>query len=236
MKTTIHIRFFALLIPAFLMLMPRLMAIDYRFVATEDHFLVNPANWEPCYPGAVVEKGDRVFIEADAFFEGFRLDVYGELEVGFGAVLSSADGEILLRKKSSLSNFGEIQIAGIRNFGTLNNHLGASISLDFFSARFRSVTSNMRNATLVTTGDILMQGELQNYGYCSAGRDLIMLGQAQVSQTAHAELLVRGNMYASEAAGIAQAQTSRLEVLGGASQNGSPTKAITRRVKISGRV
>lgn len=193
-STILHIASFALLVA----LLPLAnFAKDYHFLGSEDRMYVNPNNWYPAYPGTQIENGDRVIIEENVVYEGFMIDLAGTLEVSLGATITSADGEMLIRPTGKLSNFGEIKVRGVRNFGRFINNVSSSTHLNFFSAQRAAITTNMASASLITTGDLVNAGTFNNYGACSVGHDLFNLNASIFNQMQHANLKVRGAVQTS---------------------------------------
>jgi hypothetical protein len=174
-------------------------AKDYHFLGTEDNMYVNPANWYPNYPGTQIEENDRIIIEGKVVYEGFMIDLAGKMEVTLGSEITSSDGEILIRPSGKLSNFGEVKIRGIRNFGSFVNNVSAATHLGFFSAQRSAVSTNMASATMLTSGDLVNIGTFNNYGYCKIGNDLFNLNASIFNQMQHAELEVKGAVQTSPA-------------------------------------
>ncbi len=172
-------------------------AKDYHFLGSEDRMYVNPKNWYPAYPGTQIEEGDRIIIEGSMVYDGFMIDLAGSMEIALGANVTSADGEVLIRPTGKLSNFGELKVRGIRNFGRFINNVSSSTHLNFFSAQRAAITTNMASASLITTGDLVNAGTFNNYGTCSVGHDLFNLNASTFNQMQHAKLGVRGAVQTS---------------------------------------
>lgn len=172
-------------------------AKDYHFLGSEDRMYVNPNNWYPAYPGTQIQEGDRVVIEGNVVYEGFMIDLAGTLEVSLGSAVTSADGEMLIRPTGKLSNFGEVKIRGIRNFGRFINNVSSSTHLNFFSAQRAAISTNMASASMITTGDLVNAGTFNNYGTCAVGHDLFNLNASIFNQMQHAKLQVRGAVQTS---------------------------------------
>ena len=172
-------------------------AKDYHFLGSEDRMYVNPKNWYPAYPGTQIQEGDRIIIEGSVVYEGFMIDLAGTMEISLGSTVISADGEMLIRPTGKLSNFGELKVRGIRNFGRFINNVSSSTHLNFFSAQRAAISTNMASASLTTTGDLVNAGTFNNYGTCSVGHDLFNLNASIFNQMQHATLKVRGAVQTS---------------------------------------
>jgi len=187
-------------------------AKDYHFLGSEDRMYVNPQNWYPAYPGTQIKEGDRIIIESSMVYEGFMIDLSGNMEVALGADVTSADGELLIRPTGKLSNFGSLKVRGIRNFGRFINNVSSNTHVNFFSAQRAAITTNMASSSLTTTGDLVNAGTFNNYGACSVGHDLFNLNASIFNQMQHADLKVRGAVQTSPESSINSTFTSAKEI------------------------
>lgn len=209
MNTTTKL--FLLLLVSTFVSFSQTFAKEYHFLATEDNLYINPANWYPAYPGTEIAAGDLVKIEADMLFQGFQVNLQGEMEVSLGAEITSSDGEFIIHPTGILTNAGAIRIRGIRNFGQFTNKLSAETHLSFFSAHRHALTSNMTSADFITTGDAVNVGTFNNYGHCAIGNDLINMEQSVFNQMQHATLVVRGTVQTSAEARVNESPESSIQ-------------------------
>ncbi|MEM7657758.1 MAG: hypothetical protein AAF399_16625 [Bacteroidota bacterium] len=181
---------------------------DYFFMAQEDHFYANPANWFPAYPGTHIDADDKVVLMEDATIDGFSLQVEGTLEIGMEATLQSRQGEIIISPRGTFNNAGEVYIAGIINGGILNNRHGAQIHIHQFVAQLGAITHNAASAAFVTLAELVNQGRFDNYGLCRIGRDFKNL--ATFNQISSSQLKVAGELHLKPGSTFYRSQESEV--------------------------
>jgi hypothetical protein len=147
-----------------------LTAREYYFMAREDHFYENPANWFPAYPGAHITAEDKVIIYADAYFQGYNLEVDGICEVALGIVVRSADGTIVIRESGLVDNSGELFVSRIENFGRLYNRISAMIHIYDYMAYPGSFTCNFFSASFLALTSLVNEGHFDNYNWNTSPR------------------------------------------------------------------
>lgn len=181
---------------------------DYFFLAQEDHYYANPANWYPAYPGHQIGPEDRVFLLTDVYYRGFTLEVAGTLEVELGAEIISADGGIRILPTGLLDNDGTLMVRDITNQGRLHNRLSAVIHVHRYRALPASHTHNACAATFVALDHLVNEGQFDNYAHCEAGRSFYNL--AVFNQLSQSRLDVRGELVLAPESTLRQAQGSRI--------------------------
>ncbi|MEM6344985.1 MAG: hypothetical protein AAF927_13930 [Bacteroidota bacterium] len=161
----------------------------FFFSAKEDNFYENPANWEPEYPGTVIEADARIVIQDLAYLTGYNLKVNGLLEVAMGASLYSDQNDIVLFHEGKLDNHGEIIVNNIRNGGLVFNQMGAKIHVKSFALEQSGSVQNLRSANFIVIDSLVNQGHFLNYSYCAAGE---LYNHSQFQQTKGSELHIDG--------------------------------------------
>lgn len=161
----------------------------YFFTATEDNFYENPANWEPEYPGTLIESDTRIVIQDMAYLTGFDLEVKGLLEVVMGASLYSDQNDIFLSQEGKLDNHGEIIVDKIHNNGLIFNQMGAKVHVKSLSLNQSGSVQNLRSANFIVIDSLVNQGHFLNYSYCAAGE---LYNHAQFHQIRGSELHIDG--------------------------------------------
>lgn len=137
------------------------VAKTYFFLGNEDNLYENPANWSPTYPGTKILAGDKLYIQADANFDGFNLEIEGLLDIEYGAGLYSSDNGIVIHKTGSVLNNGEINIRFIENFGTYENAYNTMIK-KYYGYKY-SIMNNSISALFSIKENCINQGILHNY-------------------------------------------------------------------------
>jgi len=167
-------------------------AEDYYFLASEDYFYENPANWFPSYPGTEIAAGDQVVIMSDVYFTGYDLKINGKMKVMLGAKMSSAQGNLIIRKGGELDNEGEILVNQVDNSGTFNNRISANFHVNSYYAHSGAQTSNSLNARFITIYKLVNAGRFDNYSQCVAGRHFE--NRAVFNQIKNSQLEISGEI------------------------------------------
>lgn len=179
-------------------------ATDYYFHAHTDHQFTNPANWSPAYPGDQIADGDRVFLEDDAVFEGYSLEVFGSLEVGLHTSLTSTTGEIHVKETGVLRSYGVVRAKGMRVWGTLYHNTGANLRVRFMSVRATGLVSNLPGANMFIMGDMALVGHIRNYADIQVGETLHLFDASRFHQLGTATLRVRTGLQQAPQASFVQ--------------------------------
>ncbi|GAB4402339.1 MAG: hypothetical protein OHK0039_00220 [Bacteroidia bacterium] len=193
-----------------------LSAADFYFLATEDHYFENPANWYPSYPGTQVSAGDRMILFTDTYFQGFDLHIDGTLELKIGAELYSRDGAVVISRTGLLDNDGTVLVHRVDNHGRVRNRISANIHLHEYTAHPGAHTYNACAASFTTSANLINEGQFDNYSHCQTGENLY--NRAVFNQNLHSRLDVAGELVLvpgsvlreSEASSIQQGQTHNL--------------------------
>jgi hypothetical protein len=148
-----------------------LRAEDYFFLALEDSYYENPANWFPAYPGDQISDSNRVVLMADASFGSYDIHIAGSMEITLGVRLHSALGSLQVMPSGTLDNQGSLMVMRIKNYGTLYNRLSALIYLYEYIAYDGAITQNACSAVFETIAHIENSGRFDNYSRCIAGSD-----------------------------------------------------------------
>lgn len=164
---------------------------EYVFSSIADNLFENPANWSPAYPGNVIPRNAVVFIEGTAYLTGYDLHIQGALRIGIGANLQAASNEVVVAAGGRLINDGELMAGNIRNYGTLNNNLSASVDLKNLQTFAGSMTNNLMAAEFLIRGDAVNCGVFNNYSRCTIENEFE--NKAVFNQLSRSELRVKGS-------------------------------------------
>jgi len=183
-------------------------AKDYYFLASEDYFYENPANWYPSYPGTEVAADDQVVIMSDVYFTGYDLKVAGKLKVMLGAKMSSAEGNVIIAEGGSMDNEGEILVNQVENRGIFINRISAVFHVNDYFARSGAVTNNSLKAQFTTIGNLINEGRFDNYSQCTAGKNFE--NHSVFNQIRNSQLEISGEILLSSEGELNQSTNSAI--------------------------
>ncbi|MEM7371489.1 MAG: hypothetical protein AAF587_22945 [Bacteroidota bacterium] len=179
-------------------------------MAQEDHYYENPANWYPSYPGVKIAKDDRVVLMTDANANGYDIVVEGVLEIQLGAILSSSDGNLIIKAGGLLDNDGSVFVKELTNYGQVYNRQSAEINIHEYIAHTGAQTHNSYSATFTTIKTLVNEGRFDNYGHCKIEQTLTNV--AVFNQINRSELEVAGDLQLLPGCTFNQSQKSTLSV------------------------
>lgn len=185
-----------------------MQAKDFFFMAQEDNYYENPANWYPSYPGVNIEKGDRVVLMTDANLNGYNIEVAGIFELQLGATLTSSNGELIIKAGGLLDNDGSVLVAGIVNHGQLYNRQSATVNIHQYFAHSSAHTHNSYSAQFTINKTLVNEGRFDNYGRCRIEQDLTNI--AIFNQINRSELEIAGDLLLVPGCTFNQSQKSTL--------------------------
>lgn len=185
-------------------------AKDFFFMAQEDHYYENPANWYPSYPGVHISKEDRVVLMTDANANGYDIVVEGVLEIQLGAILTSSYGNLIIQAGGLLDNDGSVLVNKITNKGQVYNRQSATINIHDYIAHAGAQTHNSYSATFTTIKSLINEGRFDNYGHCKSEQNLTNV--AVFNQINRSELEVAGDLQLIPGCTFNQSQKSTLSV------------------------
>lgn len=166
------------------------MAEEYFFLASEDYYYENPANWFPSYPGTEISEDEEVVIMSDVYINGFDLKVAGKLKVTLGVKISSVKGNLYVQEGGELDNEGEILVNQVKNQGMLINRISATFYVNDYHALTGAITNNSLNAQFITVANLVNEGTFHNYSHCKAGKTFV--NRASFYQTKNSQLEIAG--------------------------------------------
>lgn|GEM_PF-1819959 len=206
-KVTLYI-----LLALFCLSSTHIQAKDYFFTGVEDALYVNPANWEPNYPGTTLLPEDHVYIQAEAIFIGHNLDVEGQLEVLPGGILRGINGSVSIAQGGKLTNQGEILVDELYNNGACVNGFASTMKLNTYIGTESSWMQNLSSSYMVLTKNLVNKGQICHYGELDIRYDLHNEGKINLNNSS--VLAIHGNLMYTCPQGLYEAKTSLFSVRG----------------------
>ncbi|MFN0200638.1 MAG: hypothetical protein ACKVTZ_03920 [Bacteroidia bacterium] len=185
-------------------------ATDFYFLGMEDNAYENPANWSPTYPGNVIEENNRVYIQADAYFNNFEVIVKGQMEVVLGATLYGNGNVITVKKGGTFVNNGDSNLAKLENEGKVENGISANLLVESFANGLYGSFFNLKGATFTVNKNLINEGNMQMYGENVVKGNVQNYAQIQVNP--NASFTVKGTMTTTAGAAFRSNEKASLAI------------------------